>query len=213
MMSISFICQARLGSSRLPCKVLLPFGGSTILGFICSRVTRKFGGDSLVVATTEEKIDDIIVRYCASIGVEVYRGSSDNVLQRYHDAALAYKFEDVVRLTADNPLIDLEAIDRLYLFHTAQKMEYSSSIEAMPVGMGSEIFSLDALRKSLKRAYKEAHLEHVNEYILENWDEFRASRFKPYEENHDIALNLSIDTPDDYLRVEEFYSKNTRVMS
>ena len=212
-MSISFICQARLGSSRLPCKVLLPFGSSTILGFICSRIMRKFGGDSLVIATTEEKIDDIIVRYCAAIGVKVYRGSSNNVLQRYHDAALSYKFENVVRLTADNPLIDLEAIDRLYSFHTAQKMEYSSSIETMPVGMGSEIFSLDALRKSLKRADNEAHLEHVNEYILENWNEFKASRFKPYEEDYDLALNLSIDTPEDYLRVEEFYSKNTSLTS
>src|SRR3954468_5722928 len=106
-----------MGSSRLPGKVLRPINGTPLLGRILDRLNHLRHSATVVVATTVEARDDAIVRYCEQREAKVFRGSESNVLDRYHQCAVVYGFEQVIRLTADNPFVDVEELDRLIDLH------------------------------------------------------------------------------------------------
>ena len=107
------IIQARMGSTRLPGKVLMNIAGRSMLTWVVSRTRRATTIDEVVVATTDSQADDAIVAECAVLGVPVFRGSEDDVLDRYHRTAEAFDADTVVRITSDCPLIDPEVIDRV----------------------------------------------------------------------------------------------------
>src|SRR5262245_45837810 len=130
-----------MGSTRLPGKVLKPIGGMPLLAYIMTRVERLEHPVRTVIATSTSPRDDVLAAFCRERGFGCFRGSEENVLERYYRCAREYGFDQVARLTADNPFPDVEELDRLIDLHVASASDFSHSFEALPIGVGAEIFT------------------------------------------------------------------------
>ncbi|EMM79689.1 cytidylyltransferase domain protein [Leptospira interrogans str. 2006001854] len=115
-MKVGILIQARMGSTRLPGKIALPFGDTTILGFMLERLKCSKFQENIVVLTTEESIDDKTEEIAKKNGVSVFRGSTNDLIQRYLKAAKQYNLDIIVRLTGDCPLIDSKVMDSMVNF-------------------------------------------------------------------------------------------------
>jgi spore coat polysaccharide biosynthesis protein SpsF len=189
-----------MGSTRLPGKVLKNIGDKTLLECIIFRLRVLKNKAKVIVATSDLKKDDKLKEFCIKNNALCFRGSEENVLERYYLCAKENNFEHVVRLTGDNPFVDIEELDNLINLHIKSSADYSRSFSALPKGVGAEIFTFKALEKSFKCGDKENHKEHVNEYIEENEDKFKISELKVDEEKNRPEINLTVDTPDDYTK-------------
>lgn len=196
---IGVIIQARMGSNRLPGKILMRIGEKRLLEHILYRLSFLEHAASIVVATTVNPLDDPVEEFCHRSQVTCFRGSEENVLQRYCLAAQAGGFSHVVRLTGDNPFVDIAELDRLIDLHLCANADYSSCVECLPVGVGAEIFTFAALQDSLEHASAPHHFEHVNEYLLENKEQFRIACLEIPAAKRSSA-RLTVDTETDYRR-------------
>ncbi len=199
-MKFGVIIQARMGSTRLPGKVLMPIAGKVLLEHVLGRLATLRLPVLAVVATSDLEQDDAVEAYCAARGVEVFRGSETDVLDRYHRCATRYGFEHVVRLTGDNPFTDIDELQHLIELHLAQGNDYTHSFGSMPLGVGAEIFSMAALARSAREGAAPNHREHVNEYIQENPGLFKIGVLDVPAAKRQGELRLTVDTPDDYQR-------------
>lgn len=212
-MKIVAIIQARMGSTRLPGKVLKKILGKSLLEYQIERVKRSKLIDEIVVATTTKKDDDAIVSLCTNLNISTYRGSEDDVLSRYYEAAIKYEADVVVRLTSDCPLIDPEIVDQvIQLYLDKQPIDYVSNtfLRSYPRGLDTEVFSFAVL----KRAYNEAKLqrdrEHVTPYIYTNRHLFALTYL---ESERDYSHHRwTVDTQEDFelirLIIEATYPNN-----
>ncbi len=189
------IIQARMGSTRLPGKVLRELHGQPMLGHMLDRVEQATCLDQVIVATTIRVEDDAIIDFCEG-RVETFRGSSEHVLSRYHGAAQEAGAGVVVRLTGDNPLIDPEVIDRVVTRFAEVEADYvSNTLErAFLRGMDVEVFSFEALARAAKEATDPYDHEHVTPYFYRNPTKFRL---------HSYHLRLTVDTEEDFRVVEQ----------
>ena len=200
-MSVGIVIQARMGSSRLPGKVLRPIAGKPLLGHIVGRLEALRSAATVVVATSDLAADDAIADWCKTQGTACFRGSEEDVLERYCQCARRHAFTQVVRLTGDNPFTDIEELDRLIEMHLREGNDYSNSIGELPVGVGAEIFSLTALVRSQSEGRAAHHREHVNEYILEHPELFKTGKLAGIPAaKRKAGLRLTVDTEDDYWR-------------
>lgn len=176
------IIQARLGSTRLPRKVLIKFEGKTVLAHVVDRVKASRLVDHIIVATTNTLKDKEIVRQCRLLGVQVYTGSEEDVLDRFYQAAKLFKSKniDIVRITADCPLIDPEIIDKVIGLHLKEKPDYTTNTlpETFPDGEDVEVFTFSVLEKAWKSAILDSEREHVTPYMRKNRAEFNISNLK-----------------------------------
>ena len=208
-MNIGIIIQARMGSTRLPGKVLKQIGDKNLLEHILFRLTKLSHKVQVVIATSDLEQDDKLEDFCKTNNISCFRGSEENVLERYYLCAKENNFEHIVRLTGDNPFIDIEELDNLIALHVDSKSDYSRSFAVLPKGVGSEIFTLTALEQSYLYGKKENHLEHVNEYIEENEDKFNILELKVSDKKNRPEISLTVDTPDDYKKAC-FIAENCR---
>lgn len=199
-MSVGVIIQARMGSTRLPGKVLKPIAGKALLDHALGRLSLLAYPVKVVVATSDLPQDDAIAQHCLSKGVVVFRGNETDVLDRYYQCARENRFEHVVRLTADNPFTDMEELQRLIEQHLAQHNDYTHSFGSMPLGVGAEIFTFAVLESSAREGHAPNHREHVNEYIQENPGVFRIGVLDVPAAKRCPYLRLTVDTEDDYQR-------------
>ena len=199
-MTIGIVVQARMGSTRLPGKVLRPIAGRALLDHVIGRLDMLQSEAEAVVATTLEPKDDAVAEHCAGLAVACFRGSENDVLDRYVACARKYAFDHIVRLTADNPFTDIEELDRLIDMHVADGNDYSHSFGGLPVGVGAEIFTRAALERSACEGLEPHHREHVNEYVQENPQWFRIGVLAVSADKQRPDLSLTVDTEDDYLR-------------
>ena len=150
LMRLIAVIQARMSSTRLPNKVLLPLCGTPVLEHICKRLSICNGLDEIIVATSTDKTDDVLFDWCSERKIKCFRGSLIDVLDRYYKAALTYKADAVLRITGDCPLIDPEIISELVRnFRTGDYDAYSLSGD-FPDGLDCQIFSFQALKESWK---------------------------------------------------------------
>ncbi len=205
-MDIIAIIQARVGSTRLPNKVLLPLGGKTVLEQVASRVGRSKLINKVMVATTTNSDDDAIVEILEKAGIESFRGSENDLLDRYYQAAKLHKPKHIVRITADCPLIDSDVIDAVISLHLKDKNDYTASafVETFPDGLDVDVMTFKALEESWKNATIPYQREHVTQFIAKNPHRFKIG-------NHYHTENLSdkrwcMDEPNDYAFVEAVYS-------
>ncbi|WP_303673658.1 glycosyltransferase family protein [Vampirovibrio chlorellavorus] len=203
-MSCVIIVQARMTSTRLPGKVLMPVLGKPLLAYELERLQRCQQADALMVATTINASDDPVVALCQELNVPVFRGSEQDVLSRYHGAAQQIKAETVVRVTADCPLIDPAVVDAVIAhFKAAQKgtqsvLDYASNtlVRSYPRGLDVEVFSRSALEIAHQEAMEPAHREHVTPFFYQNPQRFRlASLEAPKNWGHH---RWTVDTPEDF---------------
>jgi spore coat polysaccharide biosynthesis protein SpsF (cytidylyltransferase family) len=192
------IIQARMGSSRLPGKIMLKLIDKTVLEHIVLRVKAAKLIDKVIVATTTNQKDNVVEKLCNELSVCCFRGSEENVLERYYGAAREFGADIIVRLTADDPLKDPEIIDQAIKILLDNNFDYVSNTmpPTYPEGIDVEVFKFEAL----KRAYYEAELsserEHVTPYIWKNEFIFNAYNL---ENNEDLSqMRWTLDTNDDY---------------
>jgi spore coat polysaccharide biosynthesis protein SpsF len=195
------IIQARMGSTRLPGKVMMKLRDRSLLAYVASRLESAASLDEIVVATTVHSRDDVIIQEAETLGLNSYRGSEADVLRRYLDAATIYKAEIVIRVTADNPFSDPLSVDRV----VARIREgYDYAIETnLPVGTTGEALSFQALDFIDTAATTERWREHVTLYAKENPHVLRCSFG---EAPRDVArpdLSYTIDSFDEYLKLKD----------
>jgi spore coat polysaccharide biosynthesis protein SpsF len=209
-MRICAIVQARMGSSRLPGKVMKSLAGKTVLGQLLVRLARARQLDGVVVATTTSPQDDVICAESQKYNVMHFRGSENDVLSRYHGAALACGAEAVARVTSDCPLFDPSVLDQmLAVFRDANRitvtLDYMSNVErrTYPRGLDAEIFTFAALDRSHKEARIESYREHVTPYMHQHPEWFRIGSF-----SGDVDLSeyrWTLDTPEDWTLIKTIY--------
>jgi spore coat polysaccharide biosynthesis protein SpsF len=202
---IVIIVQARMGSSRLPGKVLKEIRGRPMLSYEIERLRRAKRADLLVVATTTSRRDDAIVDLCASEAVEVTRGSEHDVLSRYGEAAREHGATAVVRVTADCPLIEPalvdSAIEAFASPHGAYDYVSNMLQPSWPYGMAVEVFSRAALDEAVLEAKDAAEREHVTPFLYWHPDRYR---LKSLTRTPDLSHHRwTVDTPEDF----EFVSR------
>lgn len=210
-MEILVIIQARTLSTRLPNKVLFPLEDKTVLEHMVLRVKKAKLVDEVVVATTTEKEDDGIVKLCKKNGFKVFRGSSDDVLDRYYQAARSYKPKHVVRITSDCPMIDPQIIDNVIHTHLDKKADYTGIDEkSVPDGEDVEVFTLKTLETAWKNARLASEREHVTMYVKNNSKKFKITVWK--NDRNLSKKRWTLDEPEDYefLKIvfKNLYPKN-----
>ena len=188
------IVQARLGSTRLPGKVMREVAGKPLIGHMLDRLARCERLDQVVVATPDE--DHELIAYVEERGVAIYRGAEHDVLSRYVGAAREQGAEVVVRLTADCPLIDPVLVDQVVEFFLTGSFDYASNTleRGFPRGMDVEVFSIEALERADAETSDPQEREHVTLYLYRHPDRFRTGHFE---------LRLTVDTPADFALVEK----------
>jgi spore coat polysaccharide biosynthesis protein SpsF len=208
MTRVVCIIQARMGSSRLPGKVMKLLSGRPVLWHVCERVARCDLVDDMVVATSTNACDDVIEKYSLQLGWSCFRGSEKDVLDRYHGAAVEHGADVVVRVTSDCPLVDPDEIGELVSRFDPAAMDYSSDIHPVrssPVGLGCEVVAMVALCKAHLLARRAYDREHVTSFIYTHPDEFRLAGLGRDADRSDVRLTL--DTQDDYERLCHIYDR------
>jgi len=185
-MSIVAIIQARVDSTRLLGKVLKKIEGRAILEHVVNRVKAAKKLDEVLVATTIKKGDLEVVKLCARLGVSIFCGSEDDVLDRYYRAAKKYGSDIIVRITADCPLIDPGVTDKVINCFVKNNFDFVSNAHppTYPDGLDIGVFSFKALKKIWKKARKLSEREHVIPYFLNHPENFKIG-------NVENAKNLS----------------------
>jgi spore coat polysaccharide biosynthesis protein SpsF len=198
------LIQARLGSSRLPGKSMLPLplaavgDEQTILGHVVSRARRATSVQHVMVATTTQPLDDPLAALATRLGVGVFRGDEQDVLGRFIGALeQAGDFATIVRLTADNPAIDPAFIDAAVMHHLATSADYTYT-SGLPLGTNIEVLSAKALRQAGRAATQLDEREHVTPYLRRHPELFRLETLALAVPPAVAALRLTVDYPSDY---------------
>ncbi len=213
---IAVIIQARMGSTRLPGKILKKILGKTMIEHMIERVKRSKSIDKIILATTLNKEDAGLSVIAKRQKIDFYRGSEKDVLDRYYQAAKKFKADVVVRVTGDCPLIDSAVVDRVVNFYkkNMDKFDYVDNVlpPTFPDGMDVEVFSFSALERAWREAKLPSEREHVDPYIIYHPEIFRLGsvRYKKDISN----LRLTVDNPEDLTLVRDIfkflYKKNKR---
>ena len=201
MQNAGIISQVRMGSTRLPGKVLLPAAGRPLLDYHVARLAQS--GLPLYLATTTEPADDALAAYAEAHGLPCHRGSETDVLARYYETAVKFGLDVIVRVTSDCPLVDGPligaAVDRYVADADPLEFRSNSLIRSFPRGLDFEIFSLQMLAEASERAASPYEREHVTPYLKTGP---AASRFRNVDEvwpGGDFSrFRITLDTPEDY---------------
>lgn len=197
-MKTGIIIQARTGSTRLPGKVLKTIHDRTLLDHIIDRLRGMKQDATVVIATSTLTGDDAIEEFCKKKGVICFRGDEQNVLSRYFLCATEQHFDNIVRMTADNPFPDIDEIDNLIAYHIAEGNDFTESFSQLPIGVGAEIFSFACLSDDMDKASMPHHFEHVDEYVLENMADYKTGTLSVPAEKNQPDVRLTVDTKEDY---------------
>ena len=199
------IIQARMGSTRLPRKVVKKIEGKTVLEHVIERTKRIKNCKKVILAVPNTKENDILERIGKKCNISVFRGSEEDVLDRYYQAAKLFKIDSIVRITADCPLIDPEIAEKVINLYLKGNYDYVSNTypPTFPDGMDVEIFNF----KSLKKAWKEAKLlserEHVTSHITKNPKIFKIGNL--VSEENLSHLRLTLDEKEDLILIRKIY--------
>lgn len=201
------VIQARLGSSRLPGKVLKEILGKPMLELMVDRLKQSRTIDKIIIATTDRPEDKKIVDFGKKIGIDVFRGSENDVLDRYFQAVKNLGAETIVRITGDCPLMDPEILDSVVGFYQKNKKEfdYASNVRppTFPDGMDVEVFSFEALEKVWHLAKLPSEREHVTAYIANHPEIFRIGNISSKKDLSDIRL--TVDNEEDFILIKEIF--------
>jgi spore coat polysaccharide biosynthesis protein SpsF len=205
-MVVCAIIQARIGSNRLPGKVLIEISGKPVIALVIDRVKKIKSIEKIIVATTVLREDDKLVTAINNYDpkIIIFRGSADDVLDRYYQTAKANKADTIVRLTGDNTLYDPETSNMIIKEFLRKNLDYcSNSIKrTFPVGLDTEVFSFKALEKTWKETKTPLEREHVTPY-LKNKELFKILNV---ENTIDLShIRFTLDYPEDLILIKKIY--------
>jgi spore coat polysaccharide biosynthesis protein SpsF len=203
------IVQARMGSTRLPGKILRNLAGKSVLHHVVSRVKRAQLVDEVIVATTDAALDDVVAEECGRVGVRCFRGSEQDVLERYYQAAAFADADFIVRVTADCPLFDPVLLDTMLLRFRGLPagLNYLSNVlvRTYPRGLDAEIFTRDVLDRVHREALLPHQREHVTPYIYQNEGLFA---LHSHQGDDDLShYRWTVDTNEDWAMAEAVYAR------
>jgi spore coat polysaccharide biosynthesis protein SpsF len=206
---VAVIIQARMNSSRLPGKVLLPLplsAETSILGHVVARAAMVVPGPQVVVATSTQAADDAVAAAAQALQVPVFRGDEQDVLGRFEGAAAAQQAEVVVRLTADNPAVDPAFVRAAVAHHLATQADYTLTT-GLPLGANVEVITASALRRAAAEATRSEEREHVTPYLRRHPELFRLEELPCVVPAPVAGLRLTADYPSDYALLQLLYSE------
>ena len=208
MTKIDCIIQARMGSTRLPGKVMMKVDKTnTILSYLISQLKNSKKIDKIIIATTDLQEDEVIVNHAKILKIDLFRGNPVDVLDRYYQCAKKFSSKIIVRITADNPLIDPNIVDDIINQFLKNSSDYitNANPRTYPYGTEVEVFSFQALEKASNNAKKPSEREHVTPYFHNNKNKFKISTVK-YSE--DIShLRWTVDRENDLKFVRKIASR------
>lgn len=206
-MKIAATIQARMTSTRLPGKVLLPVAGKPLLVHMIERLRRMETIDDVVVATTVNAEDDPIAETAKSLGAGVFRGSEHDVLERVVLACRAHKIDLIVETTADCPLIDPEVSDQVVRKYLEGGYDYVSNVlkRTFPRGMDTQVFPTRILEEVHRLTTDPVDREHVSYYIYQHPEKYRLGNITAPPLCDMPDLRLTVDTPEDFTLIKTIF--------
>ena len=207
-MKVAGIIEARMGSSRLPGKVMLPFGEEPALGLLLKRVRSADKLDEVIVATTEEKSDIPIIRFCEKIGIKSFRGSENDVMKRVLDTARHCEADLICELMGDSPFLDPTEINRAITEYQARDCDYLSNFwpeNTYPLGFAVQVYRTEVLSRAEKMTQDPVDRSHVTTFIYQNPDLFVLEGIKAPSECHAPDLRMALDQSEDYEAMQEVF--------
>ena len=197
-MNIVAIVQARTGSTRLPGKVLLQLGNKKVLNHVFDRLKMCKNLTNLVLATTTNKKDDVLIDWAKENSIPFYRGSEEDVLSRYYGAAKKFKADIIVRITSDCPFIDFKVVDKVIKTHIKSKCDYTSNVHppTYPDGFDTEVFTFQSIETANEKAKSKQEREHVTPFIWKKENKFKTQNVS-YDKDYS-EIRLTLDNSDDY---------------
>ena len=206
------IIQARMGSSRLPGKVLKKLNNKTILEHVVERLNSCNELDEIIVATSTLKNDDLIAKLCIEKNINLFRGSEKDVLKRYYEASNKFNGDIIVRVTSDCPLICPKLVDEAISFFKKNQFDYvgprkPNDINGLIRGFDVEVFSKEALKKAYEQGEDDLSREHVTYHMYSNPNKFKVDIFNFSDEFKDSSIRLCVDEENDYELMKVIYSK------
>lgn len=197
------IVQARMSSNRLPGKVMKEILGKPMIGHLLERLSLPKRIDKIILATSDLSENDELCEYMQIIGVNVYRGSEEDVLDRFYQAAKQYNPEAIVRITGDCPLIDPKVCDEVIEAFKKSKFDYAKMGPTFAEGLDCEVFTLQALEKAWKEAELKSEREHVTLYFYNHPNLFRTLILN--NKTDDSRYRLSVDEERDFQVVKAVF--------
>lgn len=206
---VSAIVQVRMGSTRLPGKVLKDVVGKPMLWHLLNRLKHARLVDRIIIATTSLKEDDQVENFARENNLSCYRGEAEDVLARYYGAATQFNAEVISRICSDNPLIDPQITDRIIKEHLDSDADYTSNLIEMtyPNGLEVEVFPFKVLEKAHQAAKKDYEREHVTLYIYQHPDLFRLNSVEASGKLRRPDLRLTVDTEEDLRLIREIFER------
>lgn len=206
------IIQARLSSTRLPGKVLKKVLDKPLLWYLVERVKKAKEINNVVIATTTNEVDGPIVEFAKTNGIDFFRGSETDVLDRYYKAALEFRADIIVRVTSDCPLIDPKVIDDTVRLYKNSKVQYAANTvppetSKYPDGSDVEVFGIDALKRAYEESKDPLDREHVTFYFWRHDNGFKTAQLDHH--NNYSKYRFTVDYPED-LDVIEFIIKELK---
>jgi len=207
MAEVGIIIQARTGSLRLPKKVLKKIQGKTVLEHVIERAKKIKNGGNVILATTDKKQDDILENTAKRLNIEVFRGSEEDVLDRYYQTAKLFKIDPIVRITADCPLLDVDIAEKVINFYFKNNYDYVSNVNppTFPDGMDVEVFNFKTLEKNWKQAKLKSERDGVTDYIVKNPLIFKIGNLS---NNKNLShLRFTLDEKQDMVFIRKIYKE------
>lgn len=197
------VVEARMGSSRLPGKVLMPAAGRPMLGHLIDRLRSVDSLDEIIIATTVNSGDDEIATFCAAESVHCFRGSGEDVLERVLGAAASVEATDIVNITGDCPLIDPGIAEQVIRMHFVNSAQYTSNshFRSYPDGMDVQVCARTALEDSASRTRDRLDREHVTLFIRNHPEIYRHLHLVAPPELHWPELGITLDEPADLVLI------------
>ena len=217
MDSVGIVIQARVGSTRLPNKILLPFyDGLTILELILRRLSSSFPDLPIVIATSTNRENDLIEDLASKMHVKIFRGSESDVLNRFINAAEQYQLKYCIRVCADNPFLSMHFIKSLlqsaqtnidYLSH--QLTDNGIPVIKSHLGLFAEFVRVEALKKVANLTTDKLYREHVTNFVYANKDLFKVDLLPLPKDMHpyEKKLRFTVDTKEDFLTAQFIFSQ------
>lgn len=205
------IVQARMGSTRLPGKAMLPIANKPMLQHVIERLRTSLVLNNIAITTTTLEEDNCLEDFARLHDLVCYRGSAQDILSQYYNAATHLCATAIVRVCADSPLIDPHLVDELVVSHLYTNADYTSNgnggIQTFPLGVDSEVFSYNALEKAYNESYKNYEREHVTPYMYQHPEAFKLKSIEAIGKLRRPYLRLTVDEEDDLILVRKIFDR------
>ncbi len=197
------IVQARMNSKRLPNKILYKVNGKPMIQYLLESLMHCSGIDCIVVATSNETTDDPLALFCQNCGIDYYRGSLNNVGERFVNIIEKYNFDTFVRISGDSPLLDYRLVDKALKIFSSGTYDFVTNVlrRTYPKGQSVEVIDSSVFKKVYPLIKKTSDKEHVTPYFYANHEKFSIYNFE--SGRHYEHIQLSVDTPNDMIRFKK----------